>query len=702
MKTDIDIVIIGLNAAKTLPACIDSVRRARYDGGEITIYYADSGSTDDSRELAAAVPGVRVVAIRPDHPSPGAGRNAGWQAGHAPLVQFLDSDTELAADWFEKAVPLFADETIGAVRGLRREMRPEASVFNWIADREWNAEPGDCEDFGGDVLVRRSALERTCGYDETLVGGEDPELSRRVRGFGWRIVQLDELMTTHDLGMDCFSQYAKRAYRTGYGFAAVVDRHGAGQNDFWVRELMRIIVRGGGGMAFMLLGVLLVAIPGWGAVASLASIALGVGLILYPRVFRVNAFVRHLRLDVEDARTYAWHCAMVVLPEFFGAARYAWGKLTKRPLRNKRPVSTHVRPGLGELKPSSPVLSVALFVVACLLLTSCVSNGFKPGVMDVAALKEGKNFNVAGSFQAQSSKKATVFASESELETFSKSAPEIYHVGPGDVLEIQVRERPEISVKETTVSPDGKISVPQVGILDVRGKSIDDLTAAITEKLSAFYEDPEVTVHVHDYNNNKVYVLGRIANPGLIEFGGTGTLLEAIAMSGGLPTVAEEAFLSRAMIFRGKEEVIWVDLRELLQNGNVAMNPRLRNNDIVFIPESDDELVYVMGEVESPGAVRLKSELTVLDAIMASGGPTKDAKTSKTYLVRYENGQGIVQPIDIDRFVKQGDLRQDYLLKDGDIVFVSDRPLADINYVISALSPSVSYLNLAAVAATAL
>ena len=87
---------------------------------------------------------------------------------------------------------------------------------------------------------------------------------------------------------------------------------------------------------------------------------------------------------------------------------------------------------------------------------------------------------------------------------------------------------------------------------------------------------------------------------------------------------------------------------------------------------------------------------------MASGGPTKDAKVAKTYLIRYENGRGLVQPIDMERFVKQGDLRQDYLLRDGDIVYVSERSLADINYVISSLSPSVSYLNLAALAAAGL
>lgn len=683
MKSAIDVVIIGLNAEATLASCLESVRRSRYRGGEIAIYYVDSGSRDRSLEIAEETPGVNVIALDPDHPTPGAGRNAGWRAGTAPLVQFLDADTELAPDWFAWSLDLFDDESVGAVRGRRNERRPEASVFNWIADQEWNAEPGECADFGGDVLIRRKALEETAGYDETLVGGEDPELSRRVRAAGWRLHQLACPMTSHDLSMTTVRQYARRAYRTGYGFAAVVDRHGAGWKDFWVRELLRIVVRGGVGPAMAVAGGLMSLAPGFSFVGLLLAVV-GVGLLLYPRLFRVDAFARAKHLGRRQARTYAWHCALVVLPEFQGAVRYWVGRLLDRPLRNARP---------------GPCPAMAMVATLSLLLAGCQTKGFQTGLNDVAAMKEGKDFNVGTAFRAQSEKESATFATEQELERYSQSAPETYFVGPGDVVQVQVRERPEISVRETTVSPDGKISVPRVGIVDVRGMSIDDLTTTIRTGLEEFYEDPEVTVHVHDYNNNKVYVLGRIANPGLVKFGGTGTLLEAIAMSGGLPTVAEEAFLSRAMIFRGKEEVIWVDLRELLQNGNVAMNPRLRNNDIVFIPESDDELVYVMGEVKSPGAVKLKSELTVLDAIMASGGPNRDAKMAKTYIVRYENGQGHVQPINLKRFVQKGDLRQDYLLEDGDIVFVSNRPLAEINYVISSLSPSVSYLNLATVAA---
>ena len=676
---NVDVVIIGLNPAATLASCINNVLNTGYNRGSVQIYYVDSGSTDGSVEIARGFAGVRIVELAPDHPSPGGGRNAGWKAGSAPLVQFLDSDTEMDAQWLDKAIDAL-DGEVGAVRGNRIERHPENSVFNWIADQEWNAAPGECADFGGDVLIRRSALEVCRGYDEILVGGEDPELSQRVRKLGWKIIQLNQPMTTHDLAMNTIPQYWKRGFRTGYGFAAVVDRHHNTSNRFWFAELKRIIVRGGGGPVLMGAGLLLsfLASPVWLVVSIM-----GAFLLMFPRLLRVGYFASDKGLSTDEARIYSWHCSAVVLPEFFGVVRYAIAKFFDLPLRNR---------------PPRPVLAVVGALLVLIAMSSCSVSGIKTGVSDLHSADKyatQPEFNVGGIYEGQEAKQKKTFASEDELKKFSDAVPEEYYLGPGDIMAIQIREREEISVKEITVSPDGKIALPQMGIIDVRGKTTADLTDLITMRLSELYEKPDVTVLVQEFNNNKVYVLGRVTSPGLIKFGGTGTLLEALAQSGGLPTVAEDAFLSRAMIFRGSDTVLWVDLGELLQNGNVAMNPKLLNNDIVYIPDSDDELAYVMGEVESPGAVRLKGELSVLDAVMASGGPTKDAKIAKTYLIRFKDGKGHVQQVDINRFLKSGDMRQDYLLSDGDIVYVSTRPIADISYAITKLSPTLSYLNLA-------
>ena len=96
--------------------------------------------------------------------------------------------------------------------------------------------------------------------------------------------------------------------------------------------------------------------------------------------------------------------------------------------------------------------------------------------------------------------------------------------------------------------------------------------------------------------------------------------------------------MSKCAIIRGKDTILWVDLRDLLQNGNMALNARIRNNDIIFIPESENELIYVMGNVVTPGIVRLKAKLSLMDAIMYAGGPTEDADMTEIYIIRDEGG----------------------------------------------------------------
>jgi len=333
---DIDVVIIGVNSEKTLSGCIESVLQNRYTQGAVRIFYVDGGSTDGSVALAKGYDSVAVIEIHPEFPAPGLGRNAGWRAGSAPLVQFLDSDTLMDPEWLAKAAGALTPE-VGAVRGNRDEINPQGSVYNWIGQLEWNAPPGECEAFGGDVLIRRSILEATGGYDEVLVGGEDPELSRRVIRAGWRILRLPAPMTCHDLAMNRIRQYLKRAFRSGYGFAAVRAREARQNSDFWHYEMRKIGIRGGGFVLLSIAGVLLVVSgSGVAAVIGMGCLAVGIILLLRPRLFLVNKFKQRYNLSRKQANCYAWHCSVIVLPQLLGVVRYYWGKWLNRPLRNRR------------------------------------------------------------------------------------------------------------------------------------------------------------------------------------------------------------------------------------------------------------------------------------------------------------------------------------------------------------------------------
>jgi polysaccharide biosynthesis/export protein len=296
-------------------------------------------------------------------------------------------------------------------------------------------------------------------------------------------------------------------------------------------------------------------------------------------------------------------------------------------------------------------------------------------------------------FTPGTEKTSTRYASQEQVETFSAGTSTDYFLGPGDKFSFQVRGRQDISVEQVIVSPDGFVSLPRIGIMKIEGMSLKQATDHIIKNLKNYYEHPDVTLVMLEYNNNKAYVLGRVANPGAVHFDGPGTVLEALALAGGLPADTQKTFLNRCMIVRGNELVMWIDLRDLLENGNMALNARLQNGDVVFIPQSEDAVAYVMGEVINPGLLLLRTELTVLDAIMNAGGMTRNADPGEVFLVRSHQGTGMVEEIDFTAFIQRGDLRKNYVLREGDILYVGERGMSRFNYFITQLLPSMQVID---------
>lgn len=322
MHPTIDLVIIGLNGAPTLAACLASIQNLDYPRHLLHVYYVDGGSTDNSVECAQNG-GATIVDYRAETPAPGGQRNAGWRQGTGAIVQFVDGDTQIDPQWLNRVVAALGPK-IGAVAGNRREAFPDRSLFNWIGDQEWNGPAGDAETFGGDVAIVRTALEATDGYHPCLVGGEDPELSYRIRKAGFRIVQIDEPMTRHDLAMTTWRQYGRRAFRTGHAYAEVHAMH----RDFWTKEVCRIGVRGGGFM-ISLVGIPLAFVTPWSLVLPLV----GAGLLFLPLARGLRGRPGWTRAQ---SLVYGLHSSIVVIPQVLGVLRFHWGKWMRRPLTNRR------------------------------------------------------------------------------------------------------------------------------------------------------------------------------------------------------------------------------------------------------------------------------------------------------------------------------------------------------------------------------
>lgn len=238
MNPFLSVVVIGRNEGMRLERCLRSVREMTNPGGDVELIYVDSASTDNSLQVAESF-GAKVLSVKPVRPTAAIGRNAGWRVAYSPLVLFLDGDTILDPDFVISCLPAFEDQTVVAICGNRREIYPEQSWYNRILDLDWISPPGVTDFCGGDALFRRTALVEAEGYDEGLIAGEEPELCRRLRGKGYKILHLDCPMTGHDLAMTRFAQYWKRATRTGYAYAQVSERFRGSDLPFWEEDAAR-------------------------------------------------------------------------------------------------------------------------------------------------------------------------------------------------------------------------------------------------------------------------------------------------------------------------------------------------------------------------------------------------------------------------------------------------------------------------------
>ena len=283
---------------------------------------------------------------------------------------------------------------------------------------------------------------------------------------------------------------------------------------------------------------------------------------------------------------------------------------------------------------------------------------------------------------------AAALASKADLALLEESVDPVYRIGPGDVLRVEVFGRAEVSGRQV-VGPDGRISVPLVGEISIGDLTREAAAETVASGLRAFYTHPRVTLSIDEYTSNHVTVLGRVERAGVQRFAHPPTLAEVLASSGAMPILDKQATLTRGAIMRGRDKLIWIDLKALL-NGDPAFNIRMKRGDIVFIPDSADTSVYVLGAVTKPGSYRLTPRMTVIDALSQAGGPTENASPDRIGI--YRAGSRRVEVIDFTQLI-QPDRSINYALEDGDVLFVPQRGLADLGYALRQISPALGFIS---------
>ena len=269
----VSVVVIGRNEGERLARCLHSVAQAHWNGNSYELIYVDSRSTDTSVAKARAL-GAQVLVLDDARPCAAKARNLGWRAAQGQYVLFLDGDTELHAEFVQRALLMLSDLRLCAAWGHRRESKPQQSFYTKVLDLDWIYTTGRTLYFGGDVLVRREALAQVDGFDPSLKAGEEPELCARLRALGWEIEHIDAPMTLHDLAVNSFRAYWLRAYRSGIAYAEVAQRMRLRGDVLWQHESRRDFYHG---LLFTVSPVLL--LSAWWFSPALAVTLLGLAFV---------------------------------------------------------------------------------------------------------------------------------------------------------------------------------------------------------------------------------------------------------------------------------------------------------------------------------------------------------------------------------------------------------------------------------------
>ena len=163
-------------------------------------------------------------------------------------------------------------------------------------------------------------------------------------------------------------------------------------------------------------------------------------------------------------------------------------------------------------------------------------------------------------------------------------AGDVYHLNPGDKLEITVWEEEKLK-QEVVVLPDGTISFPLVGHVAAAGKTTEDLVKLLRERLSKFIPDSEINVRLLSAEGNLIYVTGEVKNPGKFVMKGPTDVMQALSMAGGLTTFAKK---NSIIILRreadGRTKSLPFEYGDVEDGENIESNILLQSGDTIVAP----------------------------------------------------------------------------------------------------------------------
>ncbi len=239
-------------------------------------------------------------------------------------------------------------------------------------------------------------------------------------------------------------------------------------------------------------------------------------------------------------------------------------------------------------------------------------------------------------------------------------------IARGDLLHVTVLRESDLDQK-VRVRDSGEISLPLIGSVQVAGLSPSEAATAIANKylLGEYLRHPDVSVFIDEYATQSVSVLGQVTKPGEYSLVTARSLIDVLAMAGGLTEVADRHItVQHAGASQERADIFLSNHPDDALNANVLIYP----GDKILVPKAG--IVYVLGDVGRPGGYVMQndSRMTVLQALSMAAGVNKTASEKQARLIRNENGQNKERVLPL-KDMERGNA-PDELLEANDIIFI--------------------------------
>jgi len=273
-----------------------------------------------------------------------------------------------------------------------------------------------------------------------------------------------------------------------------------------------------------------------------------------------------------------------------------------------------------------------------------------------------------------------------------------YELGPDDEISVAVYMHPELSMPPPSanqgggigalITGDGTTNLPLLGTVHLGGMTIGEAQDALTADYATYVKSPNVTVGLKQAHGLTYYLLGAFPAPGVKYPLHDLSLLEALALGGGVDLA--NADLYQAYVAQGTTKLP-IDLHALLVDGDLTQNITLAAGDTIVVPSAATENAFVFGAVGKPGAIGFENgSLSLLQALGGAGLDLASYTNARLAQVRVIRAHGkTAEFFVVDANAILGGKAAPFSLLPGDIVFVPPTLVATWNQVIAQLLPSL-------------